>query len=137
MPAPVWRSKVTYVAAEPGWWADTVRQHFREWDEAVPLVAELGLPRDCGDWSIGRLSTGERQRLALVRALMLNSRVLLLDEPTSGLDGDATAAVEAVIRRRLIDGTCAIWITHDQAQAKRVGSRVFVMNGGQIEERPV
>src|SRR5512140_329166 len=48
MPAPVWRSKVTYVAAEPGWWADTVRQHFREWGEAVSLVAELGLPRDCG-----------------------------------------------------------------------------------------
>jgi putative ABC transport system ATP-binding protein len=135
MPAPLWRMQVTYVAAEPGWWADTVRQHFEQWEDAVPVVAELGLPRDCGAWSIGRLSTGERQRLGLVRALMLESRVLLLDEPTSGLDAAATAAVETIIRRRLAKGTCVIWTTHDPTQAKRVASRLFIMNDGHIEER--
>src|SRR6516164_4114844 len=83
VPAPRWRSQVTYVAAEPGWWGDTVHEHFIKWDQAIPLVERLRLPRECGTWNIRRLSTGEKQRLGLVRALMLRSRVLLLDEPTS------------------------------------------------------
>src|SRR3954470_23007243 len=45
MPAPLWRTRVTYVAAEPGWWADLVEQHFTVWDTALPLVEKLGLPR--------------------------------------------------------------------------------------------
>src|SRR5262245_20010810 len=44
MPAPVWRTKVTYVAAEPGWWADTVQEHFIAWDKALTLAERLGLP---------------------------------------------------------------------------------------------
>src|SRR5262249_39099889 len=97
MPAPVWRRQVTFVAAEPGWWGDPVCEHFAELEEALPLLEELGLPSSCVEWNTQRLSTGERQRLGLVRALALHSRVLLLDEPTSGLDADATARVEAVI----------------------------------------
>ena len=69
MPAPAWRKRVTYVAAEPGWWSDTVQEHFTAWDDALPLVTRLGLPDACGPWPIQRLSTGERQRLGLVRAL--------------------------------------------------------------------
>lgn len=135
MPAPLWRRKVTYVAAEPGWWADTVQEHFPTWDQAVPLVARLGLPSGCGTWPIQRLSTGERQRLGLVRALMLRSRVLLLDEPTSALDAASTANVESIVAERLSSGTGVIWSTHDDAQARRVGSRLFKMTRvGRIEE---
>src|SRR3954470_17697820 len=36
--APVWRQRVTYVAAEPGWWSDTVQEHFAAWDDALPMV---------------------------------------------------------------------------------------------------
>src|SRR5690348_15282282 len=43
VPAPLWRKQVTYVAAEPGWWADTVQEHFTAWDRAIPLVERLGL----------------------------------------------------------------------------------------------
>ncbi|MCZ6588912.1 MAG: ATP-binding cassette domain-containing protein, partial [Alphaproteobacteria bacterium] len=90
MPAPEWRRKVTYIAAEPGWWTDTVEQHFTDWTAAAALVRELGLQDDCGNRPISRLSSGERQRLGLVRALMMRPQVLLLDESTSGLD-DAAA----------------------------------------------
>jgi len=136
MPAPVWRKQVTYVATEPGWWADTVRDHFAVWDQAVTLAERLGLPSSCGAWPIRQLSTGERQRLGLVRALLLDSRVLLLDEPTSALDAASTAAVEAIVAERLSTGTSVIWSTHDSAQARRVGSRLFTMaSGGRIEER--
>ncbi|WP_018321037.1 ATP-binding cassette domain-containing protein [Bradyrhizobium sp. WSM2793] len=138
MPAPAWRRRVTYLAAEPGWWSDTVQDHFAAWEDALPLVARLGLPDDCGAWSIQRLSTGERLRLGLVRALMLRSRVLLLDEPTSALDPAAAAAVEGVIAELISDGTSVLWTTHDGAQARRVGTRIFVMrpDGGIEENRP-
>ncbi|MDA9423999.1 ABC transporter ATP-binding protein [Bradyrhizobium sp. CCBAU 53380] len=135
MPAPAWRRRVTYLAAEPGWWSDTVQEHFAAWEDTLPLVAQLGLPDGCGEWSIQRLSTGERLRLALARALMLRSRVLLLDEPTSALDPASAAAVEALIAERISDGTSVVWSTHDDAQARRVGSRIFAMRpNGSIEE---
>ena len=135
VPAPLWRKQVTYLAAEPGWWADTVQEHFTVWDDAMPLVARLGLPPNCGTWPIQRLSTGEKQRLGLVRALVLRSRVLLLDEPTSALDATSTAIVESMVTERISGGTGVIWSTHDSAQARRVGSRLFVMvGGGRIEE---
>lgn len=138
MPAPAWRKRVTYLAAEPGWWSDIVQEHFTGWDDALPLVTRLGLPDDCGPWPIQRLSTGERQRLGLVRVLMLRSRVLLLDEPTSALDPASAAAVESLIAERISNGTSVIWSTHDNAQARRVGSRVLTMglDGGIEENRP-
>src|SRR6478735_10730105 len=123
MPAPAWRRRVTYLAAEPGWWSDIVQEHFTAWDDALPLVTRLGLPDNCGPWSIQRLSAGERQRLGLVRALMLRSRVLLLDEPTSALDSASVATVESLIAERIANGTSVVWSTHDNAQARRVGSR--------------
>jgi UDP-glucose/iron transport system ATP-binding protein len=138
MRAPVWRKRVTYVAAEPGWWSDTVQEHFTGWDDVLPLIIRLGLPDNCGPWPIQRLSSGERQRLGLVRALTLRSRVLLLDEPTSALDSASAAAVESLIAERVSNGTSVVWSTHDNAQARRVGSRIFVMSpdGGIVENRP-
>jgi phosphate-transporting ATPase len=135
VPAPLWRKQVTYLAAEPGWWADTVQEHFTAWDDATPLVTQLGLPPGCGTWPIQRLSTGEKQRLGLARAMMLRSRVLLLDEPTSALDATSTAIVESIVAERVSSGTGVIWSTHDSAQAHRVGSRLFAMSAdGHIEE---
>lgn len=128
VPAPVWRKRVTYLATEPGWWSDTVQEHFSHWIDALPLVERLGLPPSCGPWPIQRLSTGEKQRLGLARALMLRSRVLLLDEPTSALDAASTAVVESLIAERILNGTSVMWSTHDNAQARRVGSRVLVMS---------
>ena len=81
---PEWRRLVGYLPAEPGWWAETVGEHFSEWTAALALVRELGFPEEAKAWPIARLSTGERLRLALIRALMVWPKVLLVDEPTAG-----------------------------------------------------
>jgi phosphate-transporting ATPase len=134
MPAPDWRRRVAYLAAEAGWWADTVAEHFRDWPAARPLVEALGLSVDCGDWAIARLSTGEKQRLALARSLLMEPRALLLDEPTSGLDPDAIERVEALIRARQEQGVSVIWVTHDRAQAGRVARRWLEIENGTLRE---
>ena len=134
VPAPPWRRLVTYLAAEPGWWAERVGDHFPDWVAAQPLVEALDLPGDCHDLPIARLSTGERQRLALVRVLLLDSRVLLLDEPTAGLDPDAAAKVERLIAERLAGGCSALWVTHDRTQAARLARRWLELDGGQVRE---
>ena len=134
MPAPEWRRRVVYVAAEPGWWRDTVGGHFDDWDGARDLVAATGLPDDCRTWPISRLSTGERQRLGLVRALVLEPRVLLLDEPTSGLDDAATEAVEELVQARLAGGASVLWVTHDGEQSRRLARRRLVCAGGVVNE---
>ena len=132
MSAPHWRERVVYVATEPGWWADTVAEHFEDWNAARPGAEIFGLPADCSGGTVQRLSTGERQRLGLVRALVRAPAVLLLDEPTSGLDAGATEAVESAIARlRDQNGTTIIWVTHDDEQAKRVASRQLTIENGQ------
>ena len=133
--APEWRRKVTYVSAESGWWADTVIEHFarNKRSEVAGLAARLGLHADLLDASIARLSTGEKQRLALVRALLQCPPVLLLDEPTGPLDEESVTKVEAVLRERMATGISVLLVTHDANQAERLGDQRYRMAAGQLE----
>ena len=129
-----WRRLAALVPARSGWWADAVAEHFppereAEWRE---LGAGLLLPETLFDRSIEEASTGERQRLALIRALLAEPRLLLLDEPTASLDPVSTQAVEALIARRRAAGTTVIWVTHDAAQAGRVGDLTLQMRSGGV-----
>ena len=133
VPATRWRRRVAYASAEPGWWAEEVGDHFASWAAAADLVRALGLPADLEHQPVARLSTGERQRLALVRTLLTEPAVLLLDEPTSGLDPAATAAVEGLLSDRLRAGTAIVLVSHDEGQAKRMGRRVLHLANGRAE----
>ena len=136
MTAPDWRRQVTYLASESGWWADTVGEHFERTDRAQQdhLLGALGLPVDALSWTVARLSTGEKQRLALARLLVLAPKVLLLDEPTSGLDADATGVIEEVLRARLEAGAAMIFATHDGEQARRLAGRALRLSEGIAKE---
>ena len=134
IPAPLWRRRVTYVPAEPGWWADTIGEHFDNWTNALPLIERVGLTDEARTWPVLRCSTGERLRLALARALAVRPQVLLLDEPTAALDGATVRAVEALILERLADGLSVLWVTHDPEQARRVAKRILHVEAGVVRE---
>ena len=88
---------------------------------------------EAASWPVARLSTGERQRLALLRAIARAPRVLLLDEPTSGLDTDSVARVESLLLDQLAHGVGILMVTHDPAQANRVGTRHMRLADGRLE----
>jgi len=135
LPAPDWRKRAAYVSAESGWWADTVIEHFavNSRSEVAALAARLGLHADLLDASIVRLSTGEKQRLSLVRALLPSPPVLLLDEPTGPLDEELVVRVEALLRERMATGTSILLVTHDPNQAERLGNQRYRMAAGHLE----
>jgi putative ABC transport system ATP-binding protein len=135
MPAPAWRKLVTYVSAESGWWADRVIEHFpTSAQSSVAALAErLGLRADILDSSVHQLSTGEKQRLSLVRSLLLNPPVLLLDEPTGPLDEESVRRVEALLQERMANGTSILLVTHDQSQATLLGHQHYRMVAGHLE----
>ncbi len=122
---PEWRRRVRYAASEPAWWTDTARSALVTVREARPeklerLVTGLGLDTKALDRPVGELSTGERQRLAFLRALADEPQVLLLDEPTNGLDPQAAALVEELIKFQLLAGRSIILASHDGHQIERL-----------------
>ena len=79
-----------------------------------------------------RLSGGEQQRLCMARALALEPKILFLDEPCASLDPNATVAVEALVQDAIDLGVKVIMVTHDPAQAQRLGSEIVLMHQGRI-----
>lgn len=130
---PEWRTHIRYFAAEPAWWDETSRPHIPQTNAAEPMIEKLGLAAKLLDRPIRELSTGERQRLALLRGLADDPDVILLDEPTSALDAEARSRVEALILAALGQGKCVILVTHDGDQAKRLAKRKLVL--GESEPR--
>jgi ABC-type lipoprotein export system ATPase subunit len=131
MPACEWRRLAALVPAESGWWEDEVKDHFKRQSDLASLLEEVGLP-DALNWQVSRLSTGERQRLAIIRALQNKPQLLLLDEPAAALDAGSTERVEALLQRIQRQGTSILLVTHDPAQAARLASRQFTMRDGQL-----
>ncbi|MBF0251514.1 MAG: ATP-binding cassette domain-containing protein [Alphaproteobacteria bacterium] len=134
--APRWRARVMYVPANAGWWSDTVGPHFADMDaeRVKTTLHQLNLETTALGWTVATLSTGERQRLALARAVVRGPDVLLLDEPTSGLDGENVRRAEALIAGFANDGGGVLFVTHDPVQAERLGTRGLTFAGGSVVE---
>ena len=136
MEAPDWRARVMYVPASSGWWADTVRPHFEglSLSAVKDILHRLSLESTALDWQTSNLSTGERQRLALARAIAHEPDVLLLDEPTSGLDPDNVTRAEKLITELSDTGKAIVFVSHDPAQAQRLATRHVELINGQLSE---
>lgn len=131
---PEWRRQVAYVPSEPGWWSERIGDHFQSSANAERLIAGFGLGPEALQWSVSRASTGERQRLALARALERKPQVLLLDEPTANLDPDNRVLVEGVLSEHIATGVAVLLATHDLALAARLGTRRLGLGDGRLQE---
>ena len=101
-------------------------------ERIAPLLEELGLVklRKQRPW---KLSGGERQKVALARALSFRPKLLLLDEPTANIDPHTTAEIERMllsISER--EDITIVTVTHNLAQAKRMCDRAIMMYAGDI-----
>ena len=103
-------------------------------EKALKLLKRVGL-EDKANAYPARLSGGQKQRIAIVRALAMEPDVLLFDEPTSALDPEMVGEVLQVISDLARDGITMVVVTHEMGFARKAGTRVLFMDGGQIAEQ--
>jgi ABC-type iron transport system FetAB ATPase subunit len=131
MPAHAWRRLVMWLPAESAWWGERIRDHFPGHGQGLEArLAELRLAPTILDADPLACSSGERQRLALLRALLLGPRVLLLDEVTANLDPESEEAVVGLIAAHRQQGGASIWISHDAGLRRRVADRDLHLAAG-------
>ena len=111
------------------------------WLAGVPAAERTGRARealeraglaDGADRPARTLSGGQQQRLALARAWAVRPDVLFLDEPTSSLDPAAKKEIEAMLAAFAADGMTLVMSTHNLGQAKRLASRVILLDAGRV-----
>ncbi len=131
-----WRKQVALLPAETHWWFDRVDAHFSpealsSLNLSLPL---LGFSEEALGWDVARLSSGEKQRLGLLRLLQNQPDVLLLDEPTANLDKQNTALFEKLVIQYLQEqSACAIWVSHDIDQLQRVCQQHYKIENGKLK----
>jgi putative ABC transport system ATP-binding protein len=145
---PHFRKQVMYLHQRPALFEGSVEDNLRvpfalaahrdrvfDRTGAVDLLANLGRDADFLAKPSRRLSGGEGQLIALVRALQLEPSVLLLDEPTASLDPSSAQAVERAVENWLTaggGGRAFVWVSHDLEQTRRMTTRQVLLRAGRL-----
>jgi multiple sugar transport system ATP-binding protein len=103
--------------------------------EKVAEVARILGIEDILDRPVGGLSGGDRQRVALGRAIVRNPKAFMMDEPLGALDAEFRERMAEELRA-LHDrmGATTVYVTHDQLEAMQMGDKIVVMNRGRVEQ---
>lgn len=104
------------------------KTHAAEWLDRVNLTGAAHL-------NAAVLSGGEKQKLALARALAIKPEILFLDEPTANLDGTSTREIETVLRKSVQDGIKIVMATHDLGQASRLADEILFLYRGLLHDQ--
>lgn len=132
--APHWRKQVALLPAESQWWQDSVGSHYGNIDKT--MFGHLDLSEESLQWQVSRCSTGEKQRLAILRVLANKPKCLLLDEPTGSLDPENTKRVERLIKEIAgSENIPVLWVSHSEEQIERIADRHLIMHDGGIIEQ--
>ena len=124
-----------FVGVEPtkGWGPFKIFDRSRANEIAVKAVQSFGITRiDDGDRLVGGLSGGERQSLAIARAVHFGARVLILDEPTAALGVKQASHVLRIVLEAKRRGLAVIFITHQVMHAMAVGDHFAVLIRGAL-----
>jgi putative ABC transport system ATP-binding protein len=141
-----YRRRVAFLAQQPALFAGTVRDNLGAGPsltgkalgegEAQALLEAVGLPREMLAREARSLSGGEKQRVALGRALACAPEVLLLDEPTAALDPASGALVVELLRSLCQKGLSVVMVTHVEEHAQALGGRRLRCEGGEVLALP-
>jgi multiple sugar transport system ATP-binding protein len=122
------RKNISYPLVSQGMPRDQVRAKVAEVAEILGITGILDKP-------VGGLSGGDRQRVALGRAIVRDPACFLMDEPLGALDAEFRELM-ALELRALHDrmGATTVYVTHDQLEAMQMGDKIVVMNHGVVEQ---
>jgi spermidine/putrescine transport system ATP-binding protein len=107
-----------------------------EIEEKIKAVLELVVLKNCEKKFISELSGGEKQRVAIARVLINDSKIVLFDEPFSALDLKLRRKMQTELKKikNKVTGTTFIFITHDQEEGLMLGDRTIILNEGQVQQ---
>lgn len=135
-PAPLWRKNIGYFPADSLFWHETMVEYFQQYQDSfihevigiLKLEPLMHLP-------LNKLSSGEKQRFALVRLLANQPQALLLDEPTSHLDPDSVLLAEEIILGYQKAHLCPlILVSHNSEQCERMTRQRFVLRDRRLQQ---
>ena len=102
--------------------------------DAMKLLKRINL-KDKADKFPSQLSGGEKQRVAIIRALAMKPDIILFDEPTSALDPEMVNEVLKLMKEVADEGMTMVIVTHEMDFAKEIGTKIVFMDEGKIVEQ--